>query len=75
MSENEFFHEIKRDRITSLHGIHVRHPMAVIFLAAHLYIGVVMYDVICCQHVILNDNMSPQFIVIKSPNNYVCQQN
>ena len=24
MSENEFFHEIKRDGITSLHGIHVK---------------------------------------------------
>ena len=24
MSENEFFHEIKRDGITSLHGIHAQ---------------------------------------------------
>ena len=26
MSENEFFHEIKRDGITSLHGIHAQGP-------------------------------------------------
>ena len=26
ISENKFFHEIKRDRITSLHGIHVKLP-------------------------------------------------
>ena len=60
MSENEFFHEIKRDGITSLHGIHVKMAnkaatsqnsiVLISFIQVCMRAGIYHGGQILCQH-------------------------